>query len=398
MKSVNVCYSDREINYENIPTQQNEQSSKNKKTLKYKENKINSRKINNLIKSINVPTSGINSIQKDTLNNNNKLVRNNNIKIIPKKIQSNNINYFKHNKSKSININHKIIQRNNISKLTTQNQAFTQNKNPKNKVTRKKHSLKGKINNKLIKNEVDSTIRQAKYTTQKNNKKNIPKTPEAKKNKSTKEIFSMNSSNKKTKDYFSSISSRNINNASFFSGLSYAKSMTEIENTINKLYEWDKRRKEKIENLRNLKDKKIDKYTYIPKINKRSNSLAAKRKLNNEQNENIFERLSKEDPLIKEKKKILIDLSTPTFQPRICLSSRNTFHRKKQRSIEKKENNGKFVIKVNRINPRLRKEKFDINEDKKLGEDDIMQNLLRKTIIKNINNKFINKNDLKIKI
>ena len=146
MKSVNVCYSDREINYENIPTQQNEQSTKNKKTLKYKENKINSRKINNLIKSINVKTSGINSIQKDTLNNNNnnKLVRNNNIKII----QSNNVNYFKHNKSKSININHKIIQRNNISKLTTQNQALIQIKIQKIKSQEKSiQSMKKQIIN-----------------------------------------------------------------------------------------------------------------------------------------------------------------------------------------------------------------------------------------------------------
>ena len=164
--------------------------------------------------------------------------------------------------------------------------------------------------------------------------------------------------------------------------------MTEIENNIYKLYEWEKRRKKKIENLRNLKDKKIDKYTYIPKINKRSNSLAAKKKLKNEQNENIFERLSKVDPLIKEKKQILIDLFTPTFQPEICLSERKILHTRKQSSIKKRENSGKYVIKVNRVNPRFRKEKNDMNEEQKIREDDIIQNMLRKTIIKNINNKF----------
>ena len=389
MKSRKLYYSDREINYDNIPTQQNEQRNENNRTSIYKENKINSRNTNNIYYSLNYLPSGIKYFERNTLNIQNKIPKNNNIKIIPKSNKSNNNNKFKHNKSKSINFNSNIIQGNfNISNSTKQKQAVTKNINAKNKAIRKKQSSNEKNNNKIIKNGNDSAKRKPKYSIHKNKNEDIPKTPETNRNKSTKEITSLNSSNKKTKDYFSPKTSRNINNVSFISGLSCTKSMTEIENNIYKLYEWEKRRKKKIENLRNLKEKKIGKYTYIPKINKRSNSLAAKKKLKNEQNENIFERLSKVDPLIKEKKQILIDLFTPTFQPKICLSERKIHRSRKQSSIEKRENSGKYVIKVNRVNSRFRKEKIDIKIEKKIREDDIIQNMLRKAIIKNINNKF----------
>ena len=38
--------------------------------------------------------------------------------------------------------------------------------------------------------------------------------------------------------------------------------MAEIESNISKLYEWDKKRKEKIAKMQNMKDKQIKKYTF----------------------------------------------------------------------------------------------------------------------------------------
>ena len=150
--------------------------------------------------------------------------------------------------------------------------------------------------------------------------------------------------------------------------------------------------------MKNLKDKQIKRYTYKPKISKRSNSLAMKLKLKKEkekENENIFERLSKEDPLIKEKKKILKDLFTPSFQPQIFSTYRKIYHNRNQSCVEKKENKDEYIIKVNRINFVKKKDNNKIDDDEeeeegdeKINEDDIMQNLLRKTIINNINNKF----------
>ena len=153
--------------------------------------------------------------------------------------------------------------------------------------------------------------------------------------------------------------------------------------------------------MRNLKNSQINKYTYIPKINKRSNSLAAKMKLKDKNNENIFERLSKEDKVSKEKKKILVELYTPSFQPRIYHSSskRNNNITKRgwerKDNLEKKESDKIYLIKVNKLDLVRKKRKKDvdnIDEEENKDENDIMQNILRKTIIRNIYNKFRNKN------
>ena len=180
---------------------------------------------------------------------------------------------------------------------------------------------------------------------------------------STKEMpFLSSSSNKKNKNCYNSNIVHKANNVSFISGLSCTKSMAEIENNINKLYEWEKRRRKKIEKMKNLKDKQIKRYTYKPKISKRSNSLAMKLKLKREK-ENIFERLSKEDPIIKEKKKILKDLFTPSFQPQIFSNNRKIYHNRNQSCVEKKENKDEYIIKVNRKNFVKKKDNNKIDDD-----------------------------------
>ena len=103
----------------------------------------------------------------------------------------------------------------------------------------------------------------------------------------------------------------------------------------------------------NLKDKQIQRYTYIPKIDKRSNILAGKIKIKNDYNENVFERLSKGDKISKEKKKILEELYKPTFQPKIYFNNKTIYRHNNKSNNKKKDkekNDKEYIIKVNKIN------------------------------------------------
>jgi centrosomal protein CEP76 len=107
----------------------------------------------------------------------------------------------------------------------------------------------------------------------------------------------------------------------------------EIKNAINKLYEWDTKRKEKINQKRKNNDEKMEKNSHIPKINKRSSSMAELKK-EKYSDKNIFDRLSKKDPVSLEKKKLLVELYTPSFQPNIY-TKRST---KKEKDINEDKN------------------------------------------------------------
>ena len=392
MNSRKVCSSNEEINYENIPTQRNEIKQKNNKSQNNKEKKISLKYINNMRMSINPISSRSKKFQRNILEVKdiklNKISRNNNIKEFKIMKKIGNKTSINHNKNKSV-INNTHLIPGNI------------NKNQSNIPHINQIRESSKQNKKLQQKAEDSPNKcfqcyQNKNNDNQNSEEMIFSADEIK--LSTKEMpFLSSSSNKKNKNCYNSNIVHKANNVSFISGLSCTKSMAEIENNINKLYEWEKRRRKKIEKMKNLKDKQIKRYTYKPKISKRSNSLAMKLKLKKEkekENENIFERLSKEDPLIKEKKKILKDLFTPSFQPQIFSTYRKIYHNRNQSCVEKKENKDEYIIKVNRINFVKKKDNNKIDDDEeeegdeKINEDDIMQNLLRKTIINNINNKF----------
>ena len=392
MNSRKVCSSNEELNYENIPTQRNEIKQKNNKSQNNKENKISLKYINNMRMSINPISSRSKKFQRNILEVKdiklNKISRNNNIKEFKIMKKIGNKTSINHNKNKSV-INNTHLIPGNINK--------NQNNIPHINQIRES----SKQNKKLIQKTEDSPNKcfqcyQNKNNDNQNSEEMIFSADEIK--LFTKEMpFLSSSSNKKNKKCYNSNIVHKANNVSFISGLSCTKSMAEIENNINKLYEWEKRRRKKIEKMKNLKDKQIKRYTYKPKISKRSNSLAMKLKLKKEkEKENIFERLSKEDTLIKEKKKILKDLFTPSFQPQIFSNNRKIYHNRNQSCVEKKENKDEYIIKVNRKNFVKKKDNNKIDDDddeedegdEKINEDDIMQNLLRKTIINNINNKF----------
>ena len=100
------------------------------------------------------------------------------------------------------------------------------------------------------------------------------------------------------------------------------KNKININEFIDNSEKWDKIRKEKINKMKKEQDEKIDnEFDYIPKINEKSLKLVEKNKLRKKQ-PNAFIRLSQQDKILKEKKKILIDMYTPSFQP-YCYEPRN---------------------------------------------------------------------------
>ena len=390
MNSGKVCPFNEKIDYENIPTLRNDQKQQNNKRNNTKENKVNPKFIYSMRMPINPISSRSKKFQKNLVEVKdiklNKISRNNNIKEFKIMKNINNKSNNKHNKNKSVINNTHLIQRN-----TNKIQNIVSPINKINKSTTIKQS--SKQNKKIIQKEEDSPNKGSKYCQNKNNDIQNPQERIllTEINLLTKEIpLLSSSSNKKNKNCNKSQIVPKANNVSFISGLSCCKSMAEIESNINDLYKWEKRRREKIEKMRNLQDKQLKKYAYKPKICKRSNSLAMKLKLKYDKNGNIFERLYKEDPIIKEKKKILKDLFTPSFKPQINSSNKKKYRNMNHSSVKKKENKNEYLIKVNRIKFIKKNEKNNLilDEEEKMDEDDIMQNILRKTILNNINNKF----------
>ena len=366
----------KDINYENIPTQFNEKTRQKNSPKKYKDNIINSKYKNLIHHSVKRNISGINYLKRNTLDINNRK---------NKKSKKNNIT--------NVNKNNKTIDNKNKSN-SVKNNIQKQKENTSRKKTLSKTPTKFQSidnNNIIIKQEDDFLTRQSKYSAKK--VENILKLQEK---------FHTNETKKLSKDIMFLRTSQNnnkkcSNDTSFISGLSCTKSMAEIENSIFQMYQWEKRRKEKIVLMQNLKDKQIQRYTYIPKIDKRSNILAGKIKIKNDYNENVFERLSKGDKISKEKKKILEELYKPTFQPKIYFNNKTIYRHNNKSNNKKKDkekNDKEYIIKVNKINNDINKESSDnnnIEEDKIISDIDIMQNLLRNTIIRNMNNKYINK-------
>ena len=83
------------------------------------------------------------------------------------------------------------------------------------------------------------------------------------------------------------------------------------------MVDWEKKRQKRLENKQKEKEEKLlNEFTYTPKINKKSESLA---KNKNKKNADFLQRLSENDKVIKEKRKILTQLYTPTFEPNVML-------------------------------------------------------------------------------
>ena len=206
-------------------------------------------------------------------------------------------------------------------------------------------------------------------------------------------------SNKKNKESLSIVS--DILNTSLKSELgSYEQKPVNVNDTINKLFEWDQRRKEKIEKKREEKECE-EEYSgdHIPTIDKRSSSLANRRKTKKEYNDNIFERLYKEDDILKEKRELMVQLTKPSFEPNLNLARKYKFE---DLTEEKYINdithyyNNEFVNEIVAYMNKNIMSPDDKISNKDLQDDEIRQ-LYRKAIIEKMRKNFRNKSEEKRK-
>ena len=165
----------------------------------------------------------------------------------------------------------------------------------------------------------------------------------------------------------------NLNSSTTSSKTLNKNQKVKINNTINKLYDWDKKRKEKIYQKRKTKNENMEQFDYVPKINKRSASMAEFNKKKYKEKD-IFNRLAQKDPYMVEKRKLLEDLYTPSFKPNI-----NTKKIKFKNENEDNDNNGEKQLKSKGVKKL---------EEHYLSDDDI-QELYRNTIFNSKKKKHI---------
>jgi hypothetical protein len=158
----------------------------------------------------------------------------------------------------------------------------------------------------------------------------------------------------------------------------------EIDDAINKIYEWDQRRKEKIERRReDLKfdDESLD---HIPRIDKRSSSLASQKR---NDTETIFERLYREDDILREKRKLMEQLTTPSFKPNLCQNNKNNYDEILEGKLNQNDDESDEKIQVHR-NKNLRPWRNDdkiLNKEMKHIENDLITEMYRRAILSKLN-------------
>ena len=154
----------------------------------------------------------------------------------------------------------------------------------------------------------------------------------------------------------------NLNESNSNEIICVTRTKSQIDNRINKLYEWDQRRKKKIERKREEEKYKEEKNDHIPKIDKRSSSLANEKK--NKNRENIFERLSKEDKIIKEKRKLIAQITSPTFKPNSNFTKNYKFKNKYNNDIVE----DKYFETNNNYNNNYNEEEDEVEDDEEIYE------------------------------
>jgi hypothetical protein len=142
---------------------------------------------------------------------------------------------------------------------------------------------------------------------------------------------------------------------------------------INDLTEWENNRKRKLEERqKQIEEEKMNKYKYRPKIDKNSILLASKN-IQRQKESNVFMRLAQDDKVLKEKKKILIQLNTPSFRPELYKTKRKKFIMNSNKVKEFDTVSKRYKSEVNMDNSDLdiEDEKYDESYDSNgNGEND----------------------------
>ena len=208
------------------------------------------------------------------------------------------------------------------------------------------HKPKLNKNNKKYDGEIEDNFleRQKKYDEQRKKKEEKYKEELKKKEKEISNItnYIYKKQNKKDKDKEEKKDEK-------------ANRKESVDKTIKSLYDWESQRKKKIEKKQKEKNGVEEtKFDYKPKINKMSNSLAKQNRRQIEEPD-VFSRLSKEDKILKEKKRLLIDLYTPSFKP-------NVLGKKDKRKLKRKSNEN--IVDINLENEKRRKRRKKKKRDK----------------------------------
>ena len=169
------------------------------------------------------------------------------------------------------------------------------------------------------------------------------------------------------------------------------------------MYDWENKRKEKIENKMKEKTGKAEtEFDYMPKINERSSSMANKSKRRREEPD-VFSRLAKEDKMLKEKRQVLIDLYKPSFQPNTFLHTqkiRKNNEKEGKKEVRKKEypksesssdsdsdsddddddDDGEDNNEESSSDSDEKEDNFDYKQDPKIFAEDNVQDAIRKAL------------------
>ena len=307
-----------------------------------------------------------------------------NQRIINKSAQKRQVNRNKKIKEKNNSMNKDLINDNFsdvykrlIEGEKRQKEKIAQMKRNKEEQENKKYLYRPKINKKSIeltsKNKEDFYTRQKKKMEEKKKKEALLR--EKVKKKEKEEI------NKNNILLFNNLSKKNKNNKD---------RKKSVDEAIHKLYEWDKKRKEKINNK--IKNKEKNLVTNIqekPEINKKSYIITVNRNPNQ-----IINRLYKIDiAKRKEKQELLNQIYTPTFQPNLIdknnSASKIIFIRNKE---EKHRHLNSFDN--NNTNNKFSKKTFA----ESVENDDNFHNALRERIFGKAKNQSLFKSAVKLKV
>ena len=181
------------------------------------------------------------------------------------------------------------------------------------------------------------------------------------------------------------------------------KKKEEVDKRIKYMYDWENKRKEKIENKMKEKTGKAEtEFDYMPKINERSSSMANKSKRRREEPD-VFSRLAKEDKMLKEKRQVLIDLYKPSFQPNTFLHTqkiRKNKEKEGKKEVKKKEypkiesssdsdsdsddddddDDGEDNNEESSSDSDEKEDNFDYKQDPKIFAEDSVQDAIRKAV------------------
>lgn len=173
------------------------------------------------------------------------------------------------------------------------------------------------------------------------------------------------------------------------------KKKEEVEKMIKHFYDWENKRKEKIASKKKEETGKVEnEFDYMPKINKRSNSLANKKNKKKDEPD-VFTRLSKEDKMLKEKRQVLIDLCTPSFVPN-CFLHNQKIKRKNKESPNKSARKKVYSYNESSLSEAeegeegsegssdesyVKEDNFDYKQDPNFFTEDDLHDALRKALL-----------------